>query len=339
MKANLVRDGIDLAFETDLLYLNVNDERVGINTDQPTHDLHVSGTARFTNLTVDTQATLGEINITGNTITSDNEVINFIPLSGETVVYQSRLQVGDFEITGNKISTIVSSSNIELEANGSGIVDILSNSRINGDLTVTGNVDVTGNVTIGGNITIGDETTDTITVSARFTSDLIPDVDGTVDIGTPSLKWRNIYADNLITENISLTSLDLGLLMFRDNEITTTTNQDLILYGNGTGGVRLGNFRFSENTLENVSTNAVSELISTGTGYFKIDGTNGVVIPRGTVGERPGYAVLGMMRFNTTSRAIEIYDGFGWASPVGPSGALTAIESEDIAAAYAIALG
>ena len=44
LKANLLRDGVDLSFETDLLYLDVNNMRIGVNTDSPTHDLQVSGT-------------------------------------------------------------------------------------------------------------------------------------------------------------------------------------------------------------------------------------------------------------------------------------------------------
>jgi hypothetical protein len=137
-----------------------------------------------------------------------------------------------------------------------------------------------------------------------------------------------------------LNSLDIGNLMFRDNEITTTTGTDLVLFGNGSGGVRLGNFRFRDNTITNVSSNAISQLVSTGDGYFKISGTNGLVFPRGSNAERPtAYAVVGMTRFNTESRALEVWDGFGWASPAGSSGAITGTQAEDVSVAYALTLG
>lgn len=340
LKANLVRDGVDLAFETDLLYLDVSNARVGIRTDTPDTDLDINGTTRTTDLTVDNRADVGEIYITSNTIGSSNSTINFLPAGGEPTVYHATLRVSDFEITGNTIATYVSDSNIEFRPNGAGIVETFSDTTINGDLNVTGNVDVDGNVTIGGNITIGDELTDSITINASIQSDLVPETDGVYDLGSVSFRWNNVFADNFVTNNISLVSLDIGDLMFRDNEITTTSGTDLVLFGNGTGGVRLGNFRFFENSITNISAGAVSQLISTGTGYFKIAGTNGVVVPRGGNATRPtAYAVLGMLRFNTDSRALEIWDGFNWASPVGPLGALTAVESEDIAAAYAIALG
>lgn len=340
LKANLVRDGVDLAFETDLLYLDVNNSRIGVKTATPQHDLDINGTTRTTNLLVDTQADIAQLTISTNTISSSNNVINFIPSGGYATVYQARLQVNDIEIQSNTISTTVSNTNLELRPNGTGIVDIYANTTVNGNLTVTGNVGVTGNVTIGGNITIGDALTDTITINAAIKSSLIPELDNTYDLGSPSYYWRNIYANNLSTDNLSLAALDIGNLMFRDNEITTTTGTDLVLTGNGAGGVRLGNFRFRDNTITNISNNAISLLASTGTGYYKIQGTNGFVFPRGTNAQRPtAYAVLGMTRYNTETRALEVWDGFSWASPAGSSGAVTLIQAEDAAVAFALTLG
>ena len=50
LKSNLTRNGVDLAFETNLLYLDVTNSRVGIGTSEPTSTLHVSGTTTSTNL-------------------------------------------------------------------------------------------------------------------------------------------------------------------------------------------------------------------------------------------------------------------------------------------------
>ena len=52
LKSNLVRNGIDLAFETDLLYLDVNNNRVGINNSNPQYELDVSGTTRSTDIRI-----------------------------------------------------------------------------------------------------------------------------------------------------------------------------------------------------------------------------------------------------------------------------------------------
>jgi hypothetical protein len=291
-------------------------------------------------LLVDNQADIAQFTISGNTIASSNNTINFIPSGGSATVYQARLQVNDFEIQGNTISTMFSDSNIELRPNGAGIVEIYSDTTVNGNLTVTGNVGVTGNVVIGGNITIGDALTDTITINAAIKSSLIPEVDNLYDLGSPAYQWRTVYTQTLTTDMLSLNTLDIGNLQFRDNEITTTTGTDLVLFGNGSGGVRLGNFRFRDNTITNISNNAISQLLATGNGYFKIAGTNGVVLPRGTNAERPtAYAVVGMTRYNIELRALEVWDGFSWASPAGSSGAVTLTQAEDAAAAFALTLG
>jgi hypothetical protein len=238
------------------------------------------------------------------------------------------------------ISTVVSNSNLEFHPNGVGIVDIEGNTTITGNLQVDGNINATGNVVIGGNITIGDALTDNIVINASIRSDLIPETDNTYDLGSAAFRWGNVYANDVYADTLNVPTLDVGNLMFRDNEITTTTGLDLYIDGNGAGGVRLGNFRVVDNVITNVSSNAITQIAQTGTGYFKIQGTNGFVPPRGNDGERPtAYAVIGMTRYNTNSKALEIWDGFTWASPAGASGAVSEIQANDISAGFAIALG
>ena len=58
LKSNLTRNGTDLAFETNLLYLDVTNSRVGIGTSEPTATLHVNGNTNITgNLTGVTDVT------------------------------------------------------------------------------------------------------------------------------------------------------------------------------------------------------------------------------------------------------------------------------------------
>ena len=340
LKSNLLRAGENLAFETDLLYLDVVNSRIGIKTAAPSTDLDVNGHVRSTNLTVDTQLNVGDLHFTGNTITSDSSTINFAAAAGEATVYHSRLQIDDLQLQGNTISTTVSNSSIELDPNGSGTVNIIANTNITGNLGVTGNISATGNVVIGGNIQIGDALTDNIIINASIRSDLVPETDNTYDLGSATYRWRAVYAYNLYTDAINVPALDVGNLMFRDNEITTTTGQDLYIDGNGTGGVRLGNFRIVDNVITNVVSGAVSQIAQTGIGYFKIQGTNGFVPPVGADATRPtAYAVLGMTRFNTDSAALEIWDGADWASPAGAAGAVSVAEANDIAAQLALTLG
>ena len=68
LKENLLREGVDIAFETDLLYIDVNNDRIGVRTNSPSSDFHVDGTIRTTNLIVDTLAQFDDVYMqpTGN---------------------------------------------------------------------------------------------------------------------------------------------------------------------------------------------------------------------------------------------------------------------------------
>ena len=63
LKSNLLRQGTNLAFETDLLYIDVVNNRIGVKTATPQYPLDVVGTARTTNLEATGQLDIGQINI------------------------------------------------------------------------------------------------------------------------------------------------------------------------------------------------------------------------------------------------------------------------------------
>ena len=69
MQSNLQRDGVDLAFETDLLYIDVVNGRIGIGTSSPgAYKLDVNGTARFR----DDVLINGDLTVDGTTTTIDS---------------------------------------------------------------------------------------------------------------------------------------------------------------------------------------------------------------------------------------------------------------------------
>ncbi len=343
LKSNLIRDGVDLAFETDLLYLNVNDSRIGINTDNPSTTLEVNGTTKTTNLEVTNQLDIGAFTVTGNTISSTQPTINIVPSGGDPTIYQAKLQVDDIQITNNRISTEVTNSNLELRANGTGIVDIFSSTAITGNLAVSGNINAGGNVVIGGNITIGDNIADTITINAAIKSSLIPEITDTYDLGSLSYRWKRVYTANIYTDFLTVTQLNVGSLIFQNNTIESTTSNDIIIDASGTGKIRLGNFSIFENTITNTVNNSVTQILQTGTGYFKINGTNGFIPPVGSDAQRPtaymSPSTIGFMRYNTNSKALEVWDGVDWQSPAGASGAVSENDANDIAAQMALMLG
>jgi hypothetical protein len=46
-----------------------------------------------------------------------------------------------------------------------------------------------------------------------------------------------------------------------------------------------------------------------------------------------------MTRYNTNSKALEVWDGTDWASPAGAAGAVSEITANDIAIQIALTLG
>jgi hypothetical protein len=87
---------------------------------------------------------------------------------------------------------------------------------------------------------------------------------------------------DLTAARFSTNKLIVDDIEIDNNEIKTiTTNQDLVLSGNGTGGIVLDNFKFANATFTNTVTDSVTTFNSTGTGYYKFAGTGGVVIPTG----------------------------------------------------------
>jgi hypothetical protein len=576
LKDNLLRNGVNLAFETSLLYLDVVNGRVGINTTTPGYDLSVNGTTKTTNLDITGNITIGDFTISGNTISSSSGIINLSVPTGSQVIYQSKFSAGSVSVTGNTVSTSGSNTNLQINPSGTGTVEISSSTNITGslhatgnltvdnslfvgtllsvnkttstisstatnfnitstngvnisnagrttfidgstvrtgnlnlsgntlsslagDITVTafsgrvnfnnnlnisGNLEVTGDVTIGGNINIGDQTTDTVSFLAEVNSDIVPNANNTHNLGSSSLAWKTFYTnqsyigdvyingstitttgtdENLILQGNALGSVQIETLYFTGNTIYTQNNTDitltpngtglvvidsnqslrlpagniatrptgqtgqvryntelggyegyqgsqwiridglydvsrttyvtaeespgtndgtfrfysnnnliadldalrlnvikanignLSLFGNtirttsantdinllttGTGNVVQGNFKFSSNDITNFVPDSVTTITQTGTGYFKIAGTNGVVLPIGSSAERPNVVEVGMTRFNTDDVRVEVWSGTQWISPYGTNAGVTLQDATDLSIKYALMLG
>jgi hypothetical protein len=223
LKENLLRDGVDLAFETDLLYIDVNNRRVGIKTNAPTHDLTVNGTTRTTNLEVTTLATLGNVVLDGNRIYSNTGILEFNPPTGGQVVYQNKLLVDSIEISQNRISTIDSNANLEFMANGTGTINLNSNTE------VFGNLHATGTITADGDLQIGDADTDNVVFNAEVASDILPDINNTYQLGSATKRWADVWvgslnAGSVTTGEITVDGIDIALR--QGNIFYVATNGD-----------------------------------------------------------------------------------------------------------------
>jgi len=84
---------------------------------------------------------------------------------------------------------------------GSLITDSASTGSF-GHLNVAGNTNLVGDLTLGGNIQIGDSSGDSITIDADLTSNIIPNVDSTYDLGTSVKNWRIGYIEQIVGQSV-----------------------------------------------------------------------------------------------------------------------------------------
>ena len=222
---NLLRNGNNLAFDTDLLYLDVVNRRIGFKTDTPTRDLLIPNNADTTNLIVDTLATIADFEFTTNQIQNVTGGITFTPFQGvDPTVTAPNFRISNLEFSSNALSNLVEDSNIILDPNGSGRVIFTSN-RVN----VDGNLHATGDITWDGSIVFGNDNLDNVTFDADINSSIIPNVNNEFDIGSSDKEWQNLYAHNLLSTNLTTTSITLDgidLLLTQGNTIYVSINGD-----------------------------------------------------------------------------------------------------------------
>jgi hypothetical protein len=201
LKDNLIRSTLpvaeqNIAFETDLLYIDIINSRIGVKTTSPQFPLDVVGTIRTTNLEVPGVSTINNLTLTASSITTSAPILSLA--SPDKILYNNAIIVDDFEISGNAIEITTSNENLELRPNGTGRVEVYS------DMDVTGNIHATGSITADGNITIGDQDTDSLTINADIASNMVPDLTDTYNLGSAAKRWNEFFTQDLIVDNISI---------------------------------------------------------------------------------------------------------------------------------------
>jgi hypothetical protein len=351
---NLLRAGVDLAFETNLLYLDVNNQQIGIKDATPIYTLDVNNNIYTNELTVVTQLAPGNLRFNApNTITTSVGGID-VYINGGGEIFHDRLATDNLILDGNLISSI-SNSNVVLDPNGSGTVELKANTNITGDLAVTGNISMNGNLTGLGTLTFGDnQTFDTVTINTDFTQSIIPGDDLTyvmgADAGDSSIRrwaelhtaqWQYITNGAWPGSGIQSQFVTISNQTFIDgvnNKISATQSNDDIILNPHTGITFIENTKWQNNDITNLL-NTPLTLVSTGTGYFKITSTNGMVIPSGDDSQRRVSPELGETRWSTQQQYLECYDGSVWIVATGGGEIVTQQYMEDLGFIYSAILG
>jgi len=132
---------------------------------------------------------------------------NVIDFEDSTSAAAYRIKMG----TDDDLQLYHDGSNSKITHDGTGVLNIDSASGVElqyGSSTklattttgvdITGNLDVTGNITLGGNITVGDADTDSVTINADLTSDIVPNAANTYDLGATGKEWANLHLSGYI---------------------------------------------------------------------------------------------------------------------------------------------
>ena len=135
-------------------------------------------------------------------IDGDNDVITVgtgATISSTDGIYSQSLDIvnsikgATLKITG--VTTLGSTEN-------TGITTVVGDLYVGQNFQVAGVSTFIGNATFkGGTIGIGDSAGDDVSVLGEFTSNLVPNTNDTVDIGTNTKKWRNSYFSGLTKTN------------------------------------------------------------------------------------------------------------------------------------------
>ena len=204
-----------------------------------------------------------------------------------------QLDAESVRIKDNGITTNSSNANLELSANGSGVVDVKDAMTTVGQ-TITGNVVIDGqfdidNISISGNGIIATNSGGGIALN--------PNATGQVTIGGTVVQVPGM----LSTTNLNLTN---NLFLGADATITTDiSNADINVQANGVGSVYVEELRFRQNNITTHITNADLELNTDGTGTIELQTatnvTGNLTVSGAFIGSRQTISGAGAINLTT----------------------------------------
>lgn len=221
LKENLTRDGVNLRFESNLIYLDVNSHasdvlasadpltwtgNVGIRNPNPAYPLDVVGTTRSNQLLVkpnasyDAYAEIDNVNINGNIIQSTvgslelqaPTIFDKVKINNDTEISKNLAVNGNYLTTNQTTFNVFDSTATTVQAFGA--ATLLTFSTAGGTTTFRGDVVINQDLQIkGGDLTTNADTFNLFNADASTINAF--GVASTINIGRPSSGRTNIKHD------------------------------------------------------------------------------------------------------------------------------------------------
>jgi hypothetical protein len=262
--------------------------------------------------------------------TGDNLRAAFVKVNDNfTEVYNELggVELSDIKMSGSTITTDTSNGGIIIDPQGTGTITLTGattltggfnsdtiattgNGTIGGNLAVTGtltagtfspsSITITGVANLNGDVNLGDASSDTITATGRFDSSIVPSVNNANDIGSSSLRWKDIYSttintsgDATFTGNVTIGgNITIGDGDTDNISINAELNNDLVpnsdsLFNIGSNDKRylavysdrfigtsaeVGGLDIVSNTIKSLNTNSNITINPQGSGIAIVDG-------------------------------------------------------------------
>ena len=258
--------------------ITLNDNTIIANASNSDLELDGSGTGHT--------KMLAEATVVGTLNTADIATTGTHTITGQ-------LDAEGVKIKDNTITTNSSNANLELSANGTGVVDVKKAMTTIGQ-TITGNVVIDGqfdidNISISGNGIIATNSGGGININ--------PNATGQVTIGGTVVQVPGMLA----TTNLKLTN---NLFLGADATIRTdVSNADINVQANGVGSVYIEEVRFRQNNISTSVSNADLELNTDGTGTIELQTatnvTGNLAVSGAFIGSRQTISGAGAINLTT----------------------------------------
>lgn len=237
LSENLIRNGIDLAFDTDLLYLKVapsEETRIGINVDSPGYDLEINSDILTSDLIVTNDSYINNFYISDNRISTTVGNIEIFTTGVDGLALFDKLSSDNLIFDGNVIRSYTDNSNIIFNPSGTGSINLRSDTNVTGNLNVSGEISLDGDLRTNSNIIIGDEPTDIVVIETDLTQDINPGTTLLYNLGSATKRWAEAHISDWTPINNIIP--DIGLISEQmyiggpSNQITTVlSNEDLVI--------------------------------------------------------------------------------------------------------------